>query len=241
MSASALPVHQPEAADGAVALRPGLLPDPRADRDARARTRLGRSERELTARLGLGRTPVREALRAARPGAARRGVPAARDVRLGRRRARPRGPSEVRRHAREPRRTARRRAGDTGANARRSTTLLGELDARPRERRARPDRPRPAHPPPRLPLRAQPVPRGDAGRVLRAHPAHLVPRARPRRAPRGRRPASIASCCEAIRDGDADRAEEAMRRHVASFEQAISARALSVCTRAPERMQHDYR
>ena len=61
----------------------------------------------------------------------------------------------------------------------------------------------------------------DAQRVLRPHPADLVPRARPRRAPRGRDPASIGSCWLPSATATATRAEEAMRRHVAGFENAI--------------------
>ena len=115
-------------------------------------------------RLGLGRTPVREALRDARAGEARRGLPAPRDrSSRGSTWATSRGLSEVRlvlesfaaRLAAE-----RANAADRDGRPRRSSPSCRDVaDARD-ERDA--DRARPAHPSPRLPLRAQPVPRGDA-------------------------------------------------------------------------------
>ena len=86
-------------------------------------------------------------------------------------------------------------------------------------RRAGADRPRPAHPPPRLPLRAQPVRRVDAQRVLPADAAHLVPRARPRRPARRRRAPSTATCSRRSATATATRAEAVMRRHIEAFEQ----------------------
>ena len=213
MSTPALAIHQPEAADArsladqayyrirelivTLELPPGSLV----------------SERELMERLGVGRTPVREALRTlARERLVdvypRRGMFVSR-----RRRARPGRALGGAAHAREPRRAARRRARDGRRPSRDRTRCSQELEAiAASARRADADRPRPADPPPRLRVRAQPVPRGDAERVLRAHAADLVPRARPGRPPRGRRPASTASCSR--RSGTATPTEPrtAMRR-----------------------------
>ena len=188
MNTPALSIHQPEAADATslsdqayyrirelivtLELAPGSLV----------------SERDLMLRLELGRTPVREALRAlARERLIevypRRGMfVSSVDVRdLA-------GLSEVRLTL-EPR--AARLAAERATDADRA-----RIDDPPEGARARPrqagracvDRPRPADSSPHLRVHAQRVPGGDAERVLRPDASHLVPRARPGRPARGRDP-----------------------------------------------------
>ena len=181
--------HQPAQARGrAVAGRSGVLRDPRADRDARARSRVGRQRArpDGAARRGADARP-RGAPRP-RARAARRGVPAARESSSpastsGTSRACPRFASCSR-----ARRRGSRPSGRTTPTARRRRRCSTSSRARRRSATSVADRPRPADPPARLPLHPQPVPRGDARGVLRAHAPDLVPRARPRRAARRRDP-----------------------------------------------------
>ena len=89
--------HQPAPGPRrAVALGPRVLRDPRADRHARARARVGRQRARADGAARRGADPGARGAPRPRPGAARRGVPAARDLRLRRRRRRHRGLSEVR-------------------------------------------------------------------------------------------------------------------------------------------------
>ena len=179
------------------------------------------SERELMERLGLGRTPVREALRTLAQEKLvevypRRGIVVSPvDV----------GDLASLSEARIVLESCAARLAAERANAADrevARALLAELPGADDEHDERaPDRARPAHPPPRLPLRAQRLRRVDPERVLHPHAAHLVPRARPRGAARRRRHRASRAARGDLRRPT--RAEDVMRRHIESFERAIRA------------------
>ena len=172
-------------------------------------------------RLGLGRTPVREALRTLAQEKLvevypRRGIVVSPSTS-----ATSRSLSEARLTLESfaARLAAERANADDREVAR---ALLAELPGRRRRRRrAGADRARPAHPPPRLPLRAQPVRRVDAQRVLHADAADLVPRARPGRPARRRRHRARRAAAGDLRR----RRRRAPRQSCAGTSKASSARS----------------
>ena len=187
--AAPLHVHQPEAADArslsdrayyrirelivSLALPPGSI----------------LNERELMRELGLGRTPVREALRTLAREQLVEVYPRRGHLRL---RASTSGDLAGLSEVRLALETAAARLAAEHATAEdraRCSELLEELERAADERDERgADRARPADPPPRLRLHAQRVSRAHARGVLHPHAPHLVPRTRPGRAARGRRP-----------------------------------------------------
>ena len=140
---------------------------PRADRHARARPRLAR-QRARPDGAARARTHARPrgAARRSRASSSSRSTRGAGSfvsrVDVGDLAGALRGAA----HAREPSRRgsppSARRDADRASARTRAPRRAARSPSATRRRRAGADRPRPAHPPPRLPLRAQPVPRGDA-------------------------------------------------------------------------------
>src|SRR5436190_9278479 len=159
--------------------------DPRADRLRRAPA--GRSDRR-TRPHAAPRHRAHPRARGAPPARSRapgRCLSAPGDVCNARRDPRSDGAVGGSLAPREPRGTA---GGATRDRRRSDPDRFAPTRAGAGQRRsARADGARRTHSQAAVPLDAQPVPRGDAGGVLRARAAHLVPRARPRAAPRPRR------------------------------------------------------
>ena len=150
-------------------------------------------ERELIERLGLGRTPMREAVRTLAQRAARRRLPAPRHRSSRRSTSRDLGGlAEVRPAARELAARARRRA-PTPADAPSLEQLLASSTRVGGDERSLIDLDQRIH---RHVHRCahNPFLESALERVLRAQPAHLVSRARPRCSASTTRSTSIATC-----------------------------------------------